>query len=171
MLVENAREEWTIKRAVCGCVGVVVMLCAASSVRADDWEQGLGVPIPVLARIEGYIGTKPPERNNLADWIVMCLDREYPFQVTKLDVLQGNASYMGIVDNARPYHIAYYLRGPNEFLRAFADTVPGEQIVFSAYLRSGSRQANIIDLQSSALPAATPAETVRPQPGSGDLEP
>jgi len=138
-----------------GCI-IVIGLCVGSRAGADEWQQGLGVPIPVLARIQGYRGTKPPDRNNLANWIVMCLDQEYPFQVTKIDVLQGNISYMRIVDSARPYHMAFYLRGPNEFLDAFINSKIGEPMVFSAYLRSGSRQANIIDLQSPAPPTPTP---------------
>ena len=137
----------------CG-VGIGVLGLVARGA-ADELEQGLSVPIPILVRIEGYIGTKPADYDTLADWLLSCLGKEYPFQVTKIDVPQGDVSYMAIVDNARPYHLTYYLRGPNEFLKAFMATPPGEPMAFSAYLRTGSRQANITQLESSRAPTPT----------------
>ena len=56
-----------MKRAVAWCA-VAVVLGLASRLCADEWEQSLGVPIPVLVRIQGYIGTKPPNRNELG-WL------------------------------------------------------------------------------------------------------
>jgi hypothetical protein len=138
-----------MKKTLLWCCVAIGALGLVARGDADELEQSLSVPIPILVRIEGYIGTKPADYDNLADWLLSCLGKEYPFQVTKIDVLQGDVSYMDIVENARPYHLTYYLRGPDQFLKAFVATPPGERMAFSAYLRTGSRQANITQLESA----------------------
>lgn len=116
----------------------------------------LGLPRPNEIRIAGYIGEKPPGTVPETTWVVECLGKEYPFHVTRLQVLVGDLSYTDIIEEAKPYRVAFILRADDASLERFASTPPGQKIAVTAYQRTGSRDLLVAAIEQ--LPAAAPPQ-------------
>ncbi len=134
-------------------IGTLIGLTLAAGAVAGDRSQPPGLPRPNEIYIEGFVG-EPPATVSEATWTLKCLGHVYRFTVTKLRVLVGDVSYMDVIEDARPYRIAFTLRGDQPTLRHFSDADPGKKIAIIAYQRTGGRDLLVADI--TPVDAATP---------------
>lgn len=100
---------------------VVVALASLAIARAANGQR----VVPIRLRIDGYIGKPPEGRDEMADLVLRCNERDYRFQVTDALVLYGEALASNVFAAVRPYKPSFFLRGPKSLLAKFADTPPG----------------------------------------------
>ncbi len=134
-------------------IGALIGLTLAADAVASDRGQPPGLPRPNQLRIEGFVG-EPPATASEATWTLKCLGHVYRFTVTKLRVLVGDVSYMDVIEEARPYRVAFTLHGDQRSLRRFSDADPGKKIAIIAYQRTGWRYLLVANI--TPVDAATP---------------
>src|SRR5689334_4644357 len=94
----------------------VVIACAAAPALAGPPKR-FGMPQPVQARIVGYLEHKPEGEIAEATWRVKVQGREHTWYVKRIQVLTGDVSYSNIVDDAKPYTVAYSIDAPKDLLQ------------------------------------------------------
>ncbi len=135
-------------------LGMLIALTVAAEAPARD-TRAPGLPRPNELRIEGFIGESPARAAPAAIWTLKCLGQTYRFTVTRLQVLVGDLSYMDVIEEARPYRIAFTLQGEPRTLQRFRDAAAGETISLIAYQRSGWRDLLVASITPVGAP--TPA--------------
>jgi hypothetical protein len=147
-------------------IGLVLLWLVAGALPA---VAGPSRRIPLLLRIEGYVGEPPAGVVALARWVVGVKDDRYTLIITKLEPSPGaNVAYWNILNALEPLPIAMMLMGKTATLAKFTGTPPGEKIALtgSFEMRRGPSTLLLhkVDVLGTPIPAATshPTSAVPP---------
>lgn len=111
---------------------------------------------PLRLKIYGYVGQAADGVPPLTTWRLTASGKNYTFICDKIDVLNGNTSYMDIVSALEPYKPAFRLNGGKHALEPFVTSPPRQRLVMLGVLTFGG-SARIFMVDSiTPLPAPTP---------------
>jgi hypothetical protein len=119
-------------------------------------------PYPILMRIEGYVGEKPPGITSLARWVIAGAGAQYTFHVTKLEP-SVDIAYWNILNLLEPLPVTLTLYGSQPLLQRFAATPPGQPIALTGNFESGPGPVTLLLTAVDPLPTPTTAPALPPQ--------
>jgi len=135
---------------------LATVLFLLSPTLAEARPPGAQQFIPLRLRIYGYVGEKPADIPPLATWVLTAVGKKYTFICDKIDVLEGNTSYMNVVQALAPYKPAFRLNGTKSTLEVFTTSPPKQRILMEGVLRFGGGARILMLDHVTAAPPATP---------------
>lgn len=109
---------------------------------------------PYRVRMDGYVGSPPEGRREMADLLIRAGSKDVRFQVTAATVISGNALPATIFRRVRPYRPNFILRGPQEKIRQVEGAASSARLRIVGLWRTGSRTFLVSSVE--ALPASAP---------------
>jgi hypothetical protein len=116
--------------------------------------------VPIVIRVEGYVGEKPAHLKSLDRWVVATNDTQRVFHVTALRPIGRDIAYWTILSALEPMPVTLMLYGDPGLLRQVTDAPPGEPIAMVGSFQLGPGPATLMLQSVELLPTPTAASTL-----------
>jgi hypothetical protein len=113
-------------------------------------------------RLDGYVGSPPEGRREMAELMLRAAQKNVQFQVTGATVLSGKLLPAQVFSRVQPYVPNFVLRGPEKLVAAVASAEPGARLRIEGGWRPGTRDLLVSSVEPKQAPGEAKAPDDRP---------